>query len=515
MAALDAFNANRRQALAETQGLFDQQTVRKAGGLLGQGDYSGAAGALYSGGLLSEGAQVQNMGEVREERATRRSDQQAAAQAEAAKAEQAERLKFLSQASSVLLSIPAEQRATAYQQSIAPALKAMGADDATVQQAGSNLDDVTLQTFSGEVNKALEQFTLSPGSARYDASGRLIAAQPFAPQYKEVGAGETLVEVGGSAPAATAPPMGDVQEAVKQLVPGAVITSGKRTPERNAAVGGSPNSYHLSGQALDIVPPQGMTMAQLEQRLRSSGMDFKELINEGDHVHIAWAGEGAPQIGGGGARVVAQGPPKSVADRDPPAGYRWTADGELTHIPGGPADPKQKANSKPPTVAQETAAAFSYRVLGANDRMNALADQGIFKPQTVTSQLVRENAGVTRIVARTDADRLFLQAAKEWLAPILRKDTGAAVTDSELATYMDIYIPRFEDSPAVMKQKAEARQDAMVALAKSSGGLYGERFGDRTFVSKYPSATRKRGETQTARQPNGRPPLDAIFGSGR
>lgn len=201
--ALDAFNINRRNAQADTQGLFDQQVMRQAGGLLAGGNYNGAAGALYGGGLLEQGAQVQAMGQAQTDRADRRKAAEQAKAAEIDAAEQAERLKFLSQAGTVLLSIPADKRAQAYTQSIAPALKAMGATDEVIQQAGADLSDATLQTFTGQVNKQLEQFTLSPGSARYDNSGRLIASQPFAPEYKSVSPGETLVEVGGSgAPAA-------------------------------------------------------------------------------------------------------------------------------------------------------------------------------------------------------------------------------------------------------------------------------------------------------------------------
>ncbi len=46
-----------------------------------------------------------------------------------------------------------------------------------------------------------------------------------------------------------------------------------------------PNSYHLSGQARDSVPPPGMGMAQYASVLRrlNPGM---QVINEGDHVHI-------------------------------------------------------------------------------------------------------------------------------------------------------------------------------------------------------------------------------------
>lgn len=61
------------------------------------------------------------------------------------------------------------------------------------------------------------------------------------------------------------------------------VTSGLRTPERNAQVGGVPNSYHLTGQARDIVPRNPQEDAQTRQWAAQNGM---EVIDEGDHLHL-------------------------------------------------------------------------------------------------------------------------------------------------------------------------------------------------------------------------------------
>jgi hypothetical protein len=88
----------------------------------------------------------------------------------------------------------------------------------------------------------------------------------------------------------THPPVGGVTgEQIEQLalnaVPGATVTSGARSPAHNAEVGGVPNSYHLTDQARDLVPPAGMSMAQFHNALQASLPGVK-VINEGDHVHI-------------------------------------------------------------------------------------------------------------------------------------------------------------------------------------------------------------------------------------
>ena len=76
-----------------------------------------------------------------------------------------------------------------------------------------------------------------------------------------------------------------------QIIPGAQVTSTYRTPQRNAEVGGVPNSYHtrkgIDGKplAMDSVPPPGMSMATYAAQLRRRNPNY-EVINEGDHVHM-------------------------------------------------------------------------------------------------------------------------------------------------------------------------------------------------------------------------------------
>ena len=80
------------------------------------------------------------------------------------------------------------------------------------------------------------------------------------------------------------------------------VTSGRRTPNGNRAVGGVPNSAHLSGDAFDFVPAEGQSMARLAQQAREFFGPGATIINEGDHVHVALEGMGAPYLGRNGTR---------------------------------------------------------------------------------------------------------------------------------------------------------------------------------------------------------------------
>ena len=81
---------------------------------------------------------------------------------------------------------------------------------------------------------------------------------------------------------------------------GGKITGRGRTPERNAEVGGVPNSMHLDDMARDIRLPKGMSAKAFRAALEDAGIPHTEFVaNYGDgHVHVGWrpkgkAGQGA------------------------------------------------------------------------------------------------------------------------------------------------------------------------------------------------------------------------------
>lgn len=86
-----------------------------------------------------------------------------------------------------------------------------------------------------------------------------------------------------------APPAGDAASAARLAAVFGTVTSIHRTVERNRLVGGVPNSYHLSGRAIDVARKPGVTHAQIAATLRSAGYNLVESLDEGDHSHFAFA----------------------------------------------------------------------------------------------------------------------------------------------------------------------------------------------------------------------------------
>ena len=66
--------------------------------------------------------------------------------------------------------------------------------------------------------------------------------------------------------------------------------------------------------------------------------------------------------------------------------------------------------------------------------------------------------------AQTDTFQVAKQAGDEFLQAILRKDTGAAITEQEQALYGETYLPRPGDGAAVLEAKRQARVRAVEAM---------------------------------------------------
>ena len=66
------------------------------------------------------------------------------------------------------------------------------------------------------------------------------------------------------------------------------VNSGYRSPEVNAAIGGSKRSAHMDGYAADFVCPGFGSPLLIVRHLRDSGLQFDQLIMEHTWVHISF-----------------------------------------------------------------------------------------------------------------------------------------------------------------------------------------------------------------------------------
>lgn len=64
----------------------------------------------------------------------------------------------------------------------------------------------------------------------------------------------------------------------------------------------------------------------------------------------------------------------------------------------------------------------------------------------------------------SDAERNYANAQSQWIQGLLRVESGAAISKKEQGWYEKAFFPAIGDSPAIQKQKAEARKGIVTAL---------------------------------------------------
>ncbi len=89
-------------------------------------------------------------------------------------------------------------------------------------------------------------------------------------------------------PASADPVSSDSIRAARLVSAFGTISSIYRTIAHNRAVGGVPDSYHLTGRAIDVVRRPGVTHRMIDAALRAAGFSLIESLDEHNHSHFAF-----------------------------------------------------------------------------------------------------------------------------------------------------------------------------------------------------------------------------------
>ena len=124
------------------------------------------------------------------------------------------------------------------------------------------------------------------------------------------------------------------------------------------------------------------------------------------------------------------------------------------------------------TVDQAKSSGFARRTLAA--------EKVISNPKMVeaATDLRQKAAGSIPVIGNalvTPQFQKFDQARRDFVNAILRRESGAVISDSEFENANIQYFPQFGDAPEVIAQKAANRRNAIAGLLESSGPL-GEQF---------------------------------------
>lgn len=107
-----------------------------------------------------------------------------------------------------------------------------------------------------------------------------------------------------------------------------------------------------------------------------------------------------------------------------------------------------------------------------NRGLQSMEVMGTGEALTGTQGLVGATVGQVPVIgnyAKSENYQQAEQASRNFLLSILRKDTGAAVTPSEEKIYGEVFLPRPGDPPSLVKQKFEARKQAIDAIRDGLG----------------------------------------------
>jgi hypothetical protein len=87
-------------------------------------------------------------------------------------------------------------------------------------------------------------------------------------------------------------------EGVRMLLQAPIsVNSAYRSPELNKAVGGSPKSQHMKGQAVDFTAKAFGTPDQIVNAIKNSTLQYDQLVREFDKwVHISFSDKPRKQV---------------------------------------------------------------------------------------------------------------------------------------------------------------------------------------------------------------------------
>lgn len=163
-----------------------------------------------------------------------------------------------------------------------------------------------------------------------------------------------------------------------------------------------------------------------------------------------------------------------------PSGYRWTANGSLEAIPGGPADKGtlggvgvgKLTEGQGKDIVYYSRGRDSNELLTKNGNSLLMTEGGQGARGIVDSALqslpLLGDSGVVNSLLSPERKQAK-QAAAEFLSAILRKDTGAAITQQEFDIYGPMYLPMPGDDRKTLEQKSLAREGALESIKAGLG----------------------------------------------
>ncbi len=213
----------------------------------------------------------------------------------------------------------------------------------------------------------------------------------------------------------------------------------------------------ISRQAMQVLQDPSIPMAQKIQvyQAMNKGQDMDSVL-KGLQIKKAERDLSAP-----------------IPGEKPPAGYRFTPDGDLVPINGGPADPRNQAE-KPLTEFQGKSAGFGARAAAAHEIINNIGNGGDVQPGLIKRgaeafPLVGDALGTMTNWTQSAPQQQIEQAQRDFINAVLRQESGAAIGEGEFDNARKQYFPQPGDTKDAVLQKARNRELAIKGFSTSAG----------------------------------------------
>lgn len=130
---------------------------------------------------------------------------------------------------------------------------------------------------------------------------------------------------------------------------------------------------------------------------------------------------------------------------------------------------REKAGFKPPSQAMETTALYASRIKQANDVFGQIEK---FTNNQNIGDMVQAGLPDWLNNAKSSEMQSYMQAKKNFLNAVLRRESGAVISEAEFKNGDRQYFPQYGDKPPVLAQKKANRDLVMKNFIKAAGNAY-------------------------------------------
>ena len=117
---------------------------------------------------------------------------------------------------------------------------------------------------------------------------------------------------------------------------------------------------------------------------------------------------------------------------------------------------------------ERLSALFATRAKQSDEQLKKMLESG-YDPTSLKTSL----GGLLPEAAKSGDVKQFENVKRNFVAAVLRKESGAAISPDEFSEADKLYFPQAGDTPEVLQQKAQARASAIGGLELSAGPALG------------------------------------------